>query len=226
MSEPGKGGHLSAEQVEAYQRHTLSPDDLLAVDRHLGGCAGCRRVLLSRRSAVALSEVLSDLPDGLVEPLHPEYEQLSAYVDGRLTQSEAQRIEGHTFLCASCSEEILTLRQLDARLAATPVVITAQVAVKRPAAEPELSLGQRIAQFFAHPGRGRGFGLAFGAIIAGFFIMFQADRTLRSGAAGGGVEDQLVHPATSAHPVFALGGFLLIAAGAAYVLYNIFRNRK
>ena len=108
-----------------------------AADRHLSACGSCRRALLARVGPVRLPEELAEMQ----EPLHPSYEQITAYIDGALSGADKERVEGHTFICASCSREIADLKRLDARLAAPE-----PKAVK---AEAKPSLGRRIAELFA-----------------------------------------------------------------------------
>ena len=211
----GPGIHLSAAQFEGYRSRALSPADLQAVGRHLQDCSVCRRTLLLQVEPPPFADLLEEIP----EELHLSWEQMSAWLDGTMTPAESQQVEAHTFLCASCSREIADLRKLDTRLAASPVTVPA-------VAEPEISLFEQIRQFFQAPNRMRDFGLAFGAIIAGFFVLFQADRTSKSAAQSNGETARWVHSASSAHPIFALGGFLLIAAGAGIILYGIFRKKK
>jgi hypothetical protein len=201
--------HPTFEQLEAWQRRTLDPARLLEVDRHLSGCAGCRRGLLARVGAPSLPEEVRAMP----EPLHLAYEQLSGYVDGTLSPGQREQVDAHTFICASCKRELGDLERFELQLSNVPV------------AEPVLGVSwfQRIVAFFEAPGRAREFGLAFGAIIAGIFAMLHANHAQKSGG-GSGAEAQLIHLGVNAHPGFALGGLLLIVAGAAYMLHSALKK--
>jgi hypothetical protein len=205
--------HLSERQIEAYQRRSLAGGALLDADGHLGECSSCRRLLLSRMKSIALPEEVLTMS----EPLHLSYEQISAYVDGKLTGTEHQHVEAHKFICKSCDREIMDMVRLEQQLAIAP----AKVHVVEHA-----SLRERIAQFFAPPGRVREFGLAFGAIIAGVFVILHADRTPGAGTMGSGEAARLIHFGSSAHPGMDLGGFLLVAIGLGYLGYSVWKKRS
>jgi anti-sigma factor RsiW len=207
-------GHLHEEILTKYQTRRLAADELQAVDRHLSGCGICRRVLLARIGPVTLPVEVTTM----AEPLHLSYEQISAYVDGVVAGADKDRVEAHTFLCASCSREIADIRRLELRL-------TAAAAEARTAVVPSLSFTERIARFFAVQGRRREFGLAVGAIVAGFFMLYQADKTTQEGSQGGGDAARLIHLGTSGHPGLNLGGFLLLTAGIGYIVYRLLRRK-
>jgi hypothetical protein len=207
-----RGKHLSEGQLEAYQGRTLAGSDLLEVDGHLRECSSCRRLLLSRVESLILpEEVLT-----MTEPLHLSYEQIAAYVDGKLTGADQQQVEAHKFICKSCDREIADMVMLDQQLAISPAKVNAV---------EQISLRTRIAQFFASPGRAREFGLAFGAIIVGAFVILQADRAPGAGAMGSGEAARLIHLGASGHPAMDLGGCLLVAIGLAYLGYSIWKKR-
>lgn len=201
-------GHLNQESMEKYQSRSLAGEELQAADRHLSGCGSCRRALLARMGPVRLPEELAEMQ----EPLHPSFEQITAYIDGALSGADKEQVEGHTFICASCSREIADLKRLDARLAAPE-----PSAVK---AEAKASLATRIANFFAVPGRVRELGLAAAAIVVGLFL-FQAGKGTPGGSPSA---TQFFLPgshATASH----LGGYALVAAGLVYLAYILFRKR-
>lgn len=201
--------HLNEELMQKYQTRSLAVEERRAADRHLSGCGSCRRVLLARMGAVQLPEEIAALP----EPLHLSYEQMTAYIDGQLSGGDKDLVEAHTFLCASCSREIADLQRLDAQLAAPTVEVKA--------AAPKVSIGQRIAQFFAAPGRMRELGLALGAIVAGVFLFQSGNRS------GGGspVAARIVHLGPGAASSLHLGGYALVTAGIAYIVYSLWRKR-
>jgi hypothetical protein len=121
-------------------------------------------------------------------------------------------------LCANCRREIADMRRLELQLTA-PAVEAGTAVVPSP------SITERIARFFAVQGRRKEFGLAFGAIVAGFFMLYQADRTAHEGGQGGGDAARLVHLGASAHPGLNLGGFLLLTAGVGYIVYRLWKKR-
>ena len=203
---PESGGHLNQELIEKYQSRNLALEELQAADRHLNGCGICRRALLARMGLVRLPEELADIQ----EPLHLSYEQITAYIDGALSGVDKERVEGHTFICASCSREVADLKRLDAQLKA-PEPVVAKV-------EAKPSLGRRIANFFAVPGRARELGLAVGAIVVGLFLF-------RVGSVGGSpTATQIFLPGANSSASH-LGGYALLAAGMVYLVYVLFRKR-
>jgi predicted anti-sigma-YlaC factor YlaD len=203
--------HLNEEMMQKYQTHRLAVEELRAADRHLSSCGTCRRILLARMGPLRLPEELAEV----VEPLHLSYEQITAYIDGALTGADKELVEAHTFLCASCSREIADLRRLDQQLAAPAATETKAVV-------PSVSITGWVRQFFAAPGRVREFGLAFGAIVAGFFLLFQAGQ---GGGEGGGSAARIMHLGAPGHAGLNLGGFLLLTAGVGYIAYSLWKKR-
>ncbi len=201
--------HLNEEWIRKYQSKSLAVEELQAGGRHLSECGTCRRVLLSRMGPVRLPEELAEIP----EALHLSYEQITAYIDGKLNSAAAERVEAHTFICASCSREIADLRKLDAQLAEPALV-------KEPPV-PRGSLKERFAQFVRMPALAREFGLAFGAVVAGIFLLLP-------GGHGGGQGTNavgLMHLGSSAHQGLNLGAYALVIAGLVYMVYRFWRRR-
>jgi hypothetical protein len=202
------GGHLNQELIEKYQSRNLALEELQAADRHLSGCGICRRALLARMGLVRLPEELAEIQ----EPLHLSYEQITAYIDRELSRADTERVEAHTFICASCSREVADLKRLDAQLTASEPV-AAKV-------EAKPSLGRRIANFFAVPGRARELGLAVGAIVVGLFLF----RAGKGSVSGSPTATQIFLPGAHASASH-LGGYALLAAGMVYLVYVLFRKR-
>ena len=151
-----------------YQSKSLAVQELQAAGRHLGECGTCRRVLLARIGPVPLPEELAEMP----EVLHLSYEQITGYIDGQLSGPDKEKVEAHVFICASCSREIDDLRKLDTQLATPAVEVKPEVS--------KLSLWQKITNAFKVPGGVPRFGLAFGAIVLGMFLLFPGGRMVRS----------------------------------------------
>jgi len=193
-----QAAHLSEDQMRRYRDRTLTIEERQAAGLHLGGCGACRRALLSRMGPVALPEEAASLP----EPLHLSYEQITAYVDGKLAPTDKDRAENHLFICGSCRREV----EEKAAVQRTPFL-------------------QRLARFFAAPGRGREFGLAFGAIIAGFFLLYGAGPAGQRGPESARGAARLMMSTAHAHPGLNVGGFLLVTLGLSYLAYSLWRRR-
>ncbi len=206
-SQNGHAGHahLNEEWIRKYQSKSLAVEELQAAGRHLKDCGACRRVLLSRMGPARLPEELAEMP----ESLHLSYEQITAYIDGQLAGADKERAEAHTFICASCRREIKDLKKLDAQLAAP-------VAEAKPIV-PKLSLWERMTQAFRVRGAMPKFGLAFGAIIAGIFLLFPGGR-------GGPSNPDLHHVASELHTGLHLGGYALVIGGAFYIVFRMWRR--
>ena len=208
-----RAGHLNEETMQRLKDRSLAVEELRAAHHHLNDCGSCRRKLLARIGPVRLPEEIADVSD----PLHLSYEQITGYVDDALNPAEKARAEAHLFLCVSCSRELAGLRKLDAQLAAAP----AMAAASAPAPWPKESLAVRLARFFAVRGRARELGMAFGVIVIGLFL-FQAGKgtTAVSRTAA-----RLIHLGTDSSAGLSLGGYVLVAAGLAYMGYSLFRKR-
>ena len=207
------GAHLTREQMQSYRVRTLGPEELALAGQHLSGCDACRRALRSVMGPIVLPEEVKAMP----EPLHLTYAQITAYLDGKSGLQEKERTEAHFFLCASCSRELEDLRRLDLQLAA-PVVEQSEVK-----AEP-IPLRQRLAQFFAVPGRSGQLGFASAAMIAGFVLLYRADLATESHVGVGGAA-HVIRVGAELHPGLSLGGILLVGLGLGYLLYVLLKKR-
>lgn len=207
------GHHLGEDQMAGFEQRTLAPDDLRTADRHLAGCAACRRALLARRTFL----VLPDEVAAMEGPLHLSYEQISAYVDGLLPADEKEGADAHLFLCVSCRREVEDLQRLEARLAELPIQSHHEPA-------PGVHWLRQIREFFAVSGRMRALAVSMGVFILGFVLTSHAARTGVAGL-GSTIAAEVTSPSGSAHPVAALGGMLLMAGAAGYFLYSL-RKRK
>ena len=205
--------HLTEAQLLGYQSRTLAVEERQRTDKHLAGCGECRRTLLARIGKVAIPAEAA----ALREPLHLEYEELTALLDGKLEATAKERAEDHLFLCASCTRELDGLKKLDAMLASP--------AEEKAPVKEKAALGQRIAKFFAVPGRKRDFGLAFGAAMAGAFLLTttEAGPEAVGGVTHGAARlvDWTSHAGANAH----MGGFLLVGLGVVLIAYSLWMRR-
>lgn len=101
---------INRAELELYLKGTLSIERLLAVDAHLSTCTSCKMALqglpAQQKAGVALGANLLGLLDC------PEYEMLSAYVDGTLDSDEARSITAHANFCEECARDIARIEEL------------------------------------------------------------------------------------------------------------------
>jgi hypothetical protein len=202
--------HLNEEWIRKYQSRSLAAEELEAAGRHLNDCGACRRVLLASMGAVRLPEELAELP----EPLHLSYEQITAYIDGKLAGADKERVETHSFICGSCSREIADLRKLDALLAEPESEVKTEPS--------RVSVWERMAQAFRMPGAMPKFGLALGAIVVGFFLLSPRGQT---GGNWSPHYDWFRGMGAGAHEVLHLGAYALIIGGVVYIAYRLLGRR-
>jgi anti-sigma factor RsiW len=145
--------HLSREQLEKYNGRELLPGELIAVDTHLANCEDCRRDLAVIASPV--DSMFSAIHRAASE--HLTYEQMDAWVDDELEQSERELVAAHISLCAPCT------RQLKAYESYAPVMSAPIV----PPAQPAHSLSDRIRAWFRIPQVAMGAAAAAIALILG-----------------------------------------------------------
>src|SRR5262249_14652206 len=131
-------GHFSAQLIERYRQHMLPPAELLEADDHLAGCEMCRQRLgdEQRVQAAARSLRAELAATGLT---HLPYEQLAAYVEGALDQTDREIADSHLKLCAQCAWEIDELREFATHMGTSPA------REYEPAAPP--SLGKKLFSF-------------------------------------------------------------------------------
>ena len=92
--------HLSREEIDNYIARELAPGTLLRVDDHLSACSQC----MSELSQTPIADI--GMIRRALHPEHPEYEQLSAFVDGSLDETGREWIETHRVSCSECDETI------------------------------------------------------------------------------------------------------------------------
>lgn len=111
--------HLSDEQLRAYRERVLAARDLLEISEHLGGCESCRaRVAAPEKVASAVRMVKAALRTE-AEGVHPGYDEIEAYVDGKLDTSKRSGIEAHTRDCRPCAATLKELGDLRHELEAS-----------------------------------------------------------------------------------------------------------
>ncbi len=112
-------GHFSEQLIERYRQRALSPVELLDADDHLATCEMCRQRLSDEQRAQATARSLrADLAaTGLT---HLAYEQLAAYIEDALDQTDREIADSHLELCAQCAEELDDLRAFATQMDAYP----------------------------------------------------------------------------------------------------------
>ena len=108
--------HLSREDLEAYNRKDLPAVRLLAAGRHLSECRDCAARLQAHTGAAGIPSLDADDEEG-----HLTYDQIEAYVDGRLPVRDRAAIDSHLAACTHCSGDLNAVRSLAARMAVRPV---------------------------------------------------------------------------------------------------------
>src|SRR5258708_12443621 len=96
--------HLSAEQITKYRERTLQPGELMAVDSHLGNCTECRTELAGQSPAESARGFLDAIREAKQE--HLTYEQMDAWVEDQMDQTERELVMAHIGLCQSCAREL------------------------------------------------------------------------------------------------------------------------
>jgi Putative zinc-finger len=207
--------HLTEQQLLGYRSRILQPAELVRTDLHLSSCWICQRKL---RDSTPTPSLPIGLPDPAA-PLHLTFEQMSAYIDSQIPESERERVETHVLICERCADELKGLQAFEITFAKQPQAAPVQ-------AEPsiQLRLTEWLSRFFAAPQRIRYVGVSLCVIVFGFLTMsrMQVEPSLTS---GGDASFQIVsHLGSSSHPVMFLGGFLLIAVGVVGFFYGLFRK--
>src|SRR5262249_9918135 len=128
-------GHFSAQLIERYRQRTLPLAELLEADDHLATCEMCRQRLGDERRVQAAARSLrAEL--AATGWTHLPYEQLVAYVEGALDQTDREIADSHLKQCAQCAWEIDELREFATHMGKFPA------REYEPAAPP--SLGKKL----------------------------------------------------------------------------------
>jgi hypothetical protein len=108
----GMSKHLSTLETEQYRRQAMSPAQLLIIDTHIATCRACREKLddIPRPGTVFTSLQSAFDPYTGPENQHLSFEQIAAYVDDELDESDRESLEHHLLLCQMCEAEARDLR--------------------------------------------------------------------------------------------------------------------
>jgi len=88
----------------------MSKGELISADEHLASCRECREMLGNREDLGAhVNSLRADLEKSLASE-HVEYEQLEAYVDETLGETEREALDSHYKSCALCAAELRDLQ--------------------------------------------------------------------------------------------------------------------
>jgi hypothetical protein len=137
--------HLSAEQIAKYRERSLLPGELLAVDSHLGGCEECRVQLSDGESRAAASGLITAIEKARGQ--HLSYEQMDAWVEDKMDQTERELVLAHIGLCAECARQLRAYESYAPVMSAPVNRETVRAAVSAPSA----SFSERILAFFRMP---------------------------------------------------------------------------
>jgi anti-sigma factor ChrR (cupin superfamily) len=199
--------HLSAEQITKYRERTLQPGELMAVDSHLGNSTECRNELSGQSPPESTRGFLDAIREAKQE--HLTFDQMDAWVEDQMDQTERELVMAHIGLCQSCARELKAyetyahkmsapvqpvaapqqapVRQ-EARVEALPAQpVMAQPVPARKIAEP--SLGEKLRAFFFSPK----VALAMLAIAAAAIVtpILLNNNQTREGAGGGRTIDSV-----------------------------------
>lgn len=103
--------HPDSEQILAFSRRAMNPEEMLRIDRHMEACASCRDRWASLRN-----EAIAD-PLPARKPRHLNYQQMKAMVQNSAVPEAGPELEEHLRSCAGCRNEIDELRRFAAMLA-------------------------------------------------------------------------------------------------------------
>jgi len=132
--------HVSREQLVQYRNRALLPQELVAVDGHLGRCQECRTELAGLAAPPA--SAIAAVQDIRFE--HISYEQMDAWVEDTLDQTERELVLSHIGLCAPCA------RQLKAYESYAPVMAAPIAPAAIQVAQP-ITFGDKIRAMFRMP---------------------------------------------------------------------------
>jgi predicted anti-sigma-YlaC factor YlaD len=136
--------HFTTQQVERYLGRAMSPAELLAATDHLATCEACRKLLgEAKQLHSSLTSLRADLQAiAGAEPVHLQYEELAAYLDGRADPVDREILESHLQICQQCMAEAQDLRTFKSEMSANS---------DREYAPVTTTLRERLAAFWRAP---------------------------------------------------------------------------
>jgi hypothetical protein len=113
--------HLPSQMIELFIARKLAPADLLAAAQHLAVCDTCRAQSNQlKHTNSGIEHLHANFQEELLEHNHISYEQLTAFVDAALNQTERETVDVHLAACTTCSTEVHELELLKNNLAIYP----------------------------------------------------------------------------------------------------------
>jgi len=93
--------------MEEFCARSLEVEELAAILNHIEHCTDCNDLFRSvLRKRIGDSTRTVNLSDSWLRHEHLEYEQLVAYVDNRLDETEREMLDIHLGGCSSCREDL------------------------------------------------------------------------------------------------------------------------
>ncbi len=107
--------HLDKNRTELFLSRRLKPDELLEATRHLAVCDACQSNLKSARDISTSTAFIARDLQKTFQPkqTHLNYEELEAFVNETLKQSEKEKVKKHLSLCTVCdtdAKELILMR--------------------------------------------------------------------------------------------------------------------
>jgi hypothetical protein len=194
--------HLPSQMIELFVARKLAPADLLTAAQHLAACETCRAQSNQlRQTSVAIEYLHANFQEEFIEQGHISYEQLAAFVDASLNQTERQTISLHLTACAPCAKEAQELELLKNNLATYPNLASEVALAARQtstvaddsqlAAKPSETIWQNLAKFF----QGKPLQVAFATAvillatgIVGYFVLRSTNQPQVGGSTDSGIK--------------------------------------
>jgi len=198
--------HLSTQELLSLRDRTIDPNRFLRADRHIAGCEYCQRKWRDTDAAPAIPAVALELEP----PLHPSFEAISVFLDGRQDAASRERIEMHLASCRQCGKEVDGLRKFDARMEEE-----SRRTVSAGQTQSGSSQREWVAALFEAPGRLRFVTASAALAIIGLLAMIKVQLSTT------GLQTHLAFPVASTDSPQFYGGVVLAALGVAGILYRL-----
>jgi hypothetical protein len=114
--------HLNDDQIRGYRERSLGPAELLAASEHLGGCADCRARIVSTAALSTRIRAMRIALRAEDASAHLEYDQIAAYVDGKMDAASRSSLELHASECESCAADLQAIEAMPNETAARAAV--------------------------------------------------------------------------------------------------------